>query len=88
MIGHNQYTYLNMKTTKNIKEQASPVVNTDRDRLYKALQSNCFPKWLKGGQFGKIGDKSVYYGQNSKGEDIVFYADMTAQNMKTKEKRS
>ena len=88
MIGHNQYTYLNMKTTKNIKEQASPVVNTDRDRLYKALQSNCFPKWLKGGQFGKIGDKSVYYGQNSKGEDIVFYADMTAQNMKTKEKRN
>lgn len=77
-----------MKTTKNIKEQASPVVNTDRDRLYKALQSNCFPKWLKGGQFGKIGDKSVYYGQNSKGEDIVFYADMTAQNMKTKEKRN
>jgi hypothetical protein len=77
-----------MKTTKNIKEQTSPVVNTDRDRLYKALQSNCFPKWLKGGQFGKIGDKSVYYGQNSKGEDIVFYADMTAQNMKTKEKRN
>ena len=76
-----------MKSTKNIKEQASPVVNTDRDRLYKALQSNCFPKWLKNGQFGKIGDKSVYYGQNSKGEDIVFYADMTAQNMKTKEKR-
>ena len=87
MIGHNQYTYLNMKTTKNIKEQAVPPTNTDRDKLYKALQSNCFPKWLKNPQFGKIGDKSVYYGQNSKGEDIVFYADMTAQNMKTKEKR-
>ena len=76
-----------MKTTKIIKEQAVPPTNTDRDKLYKALQSNCFPKWLKNPQFGKIGDKSVYYGQNSKGEDIVFYADMTAQNMKTKEKR-
>jgi len=76
-----------MKTTKIIKEQAVPPTNTDRDKLYKALQSNCFPKWLKNPKFGKIGDKSVYYGQNSKGEDIVFYADMTAQNMKTKEKR-
>ena len=76
-----------MKTTKIIKEQAVPPTNTDRDKLYKALQSNCFPKWLKNPKFGKIGDKSVYYGRNSKGEDIVFYADMTAQNMKTKEKR-
>jgi hypothetical protein len=77
-----------MKTTKFIKEQAVSPINTDRDKLYKALQSNCFPKWLKNPKFGKIGDKSVYYGQNSKGEDIVFYADMTAQNMKTKEKRN
>jgi hypothetical protein len=76
-----------MKTIKIIKEQVATPSNTDRDKLYKALQSNCFPKWLINPQFGKIGDKSIYYGQNSKGEDIVFYADMTAQNMKTKEKR-
>jgi hypothetical protein len=88
MIGHNQYTYLNMKTIKNIKEQAATPSNPDRDKLYKALQSGCFPKWLKGGKFGTIGDKSVYYGQNSNGDEIVFYADMTAQNMKTKERRN
>jgi hypothetical protein len=77
-----------MKRNTILKEQATQPTNNDRDRLYKALQSGCFPQWLKNGQFGKLGGKSVYYGQNSKGEDIVFYADMTAQNMKTKEKRS
>lgn len=76
-----------MKLNRILKEQATQPTNNDRDRLYKALRAECFPQWLKNGQFGKLGGKSVYYGQNSKGEDIVFYADMTAQNMKTKEKR-
>jgi hypothetical protein len=76
-----------MKVNKILKEQATPPTNNDRDKLYKALQAGCFPQWLSNGQFGKLGGKSVYYGKNSKGEDIVFYADMTAQNMKTKEKR-
>lgn len=76
-----------MKRNTILKEQATPPTNNDRDKLYKALQAGCFPKWLINGQFGKISGKSVYYGQNSKGEDIVFYGDMTAQNMKTKEKR-
>lgn len=77
-----------MKLNRNLKEQATQPTNNDRDKLYKALQAGCFPQWLKNGQFGKIAGKSIYYGQNSKNEDIVFYADMTAQNMKTKEKRS
>ena len=76
-----------MKLNRILKEQATQPTNNDRDKLYKALQAGCFPQWLTKGQFGKIAGKSVYYGQNSKGEDIVFYADMTAQNMKTKEKR-
>jgi hypothetical protein len=76
-----------MKLNRILKEQATPPTNNDRDKLYKALQAGCFPQWLSNGQFGKLGGKSVYYGKNSKGEDIVFYADMTAQNMKTKEKR-
>jgi hypothetical protein len=76
-----------MKLNRILKEQATQPTNNDRDKLYKALQAGCFPQWLTNGQFGKLGGKSVYYGKNSKGEDIVFYADMTAQNMKTKEKR-
>ena len=77
-----------MKLNRILKEQATQPTNNDRDKLYKALQAGCFPQWLANGQFGKIAGKSVYYGKNSKGEDIVFYADMTAQNMKTKEKRN
>lgn len=77
-----------MKLNRILKEQATQPTNNDRDKLYKALQAGCFPQWITNGQFGKIAGKSVYYGKNSKGEDIVFYADMTAQNMKTKEKRS
>ena len=76
-----------MKLNRILKEQATQPTNNDRDKLYKALQAGCFPQWLSNGQFGKIAGKSIYYGKNSKGEDIVFYADMTAQNMKTKEKR-
>jgi hypothetical protein len=43
---------------------------------------------LKNGKPGKLNNQDIWYGQNSKGENIVFFADMTAQNMVTKNKKN
>jgi hypothetical protein len=68
-----------MKKTKIIVEQA-----TDKEKLIKARDNGCYPTWLKYGKTGKSKDgKAVYFGKNEKDETVVFYADMTAENLKT-----
>lgn len=75
---------------KNIKEQlqARPVQTKEQILFQNANKANCFPKWLKNGKPGKLNGQDIWYGQNSKGENIVFFADMTAQNMTTKTKKN
>jgi len=72
---------------KNIKEQqtgqSNTVQMTDKDKLLKAKEFGCFPKWLENGKVGNYEGKKVFYGINSKKETIVFFADMTAKNIST-----
>ena len=75
---------------KTIKEQlqARPVQSANQILFQNANKSNCFPKWLKNGKPGKLNGVDIWYGQNSKGENVVFFADMTVQNMVTKNKKN
>jgi len=75
---------------KIIKEQlqARPVQSANQILFQNANKSNCFPKWLKNGKPGKLNGVDIWYGQNSKGENVVFFADMTVQNMVTKNKKN
>ena len=75
---------------KTIKEQlqARPVQTKEQILFQNANKANCFPKWLKNGKPGKLNGQDIWYGQNSKGENIVFFADMTVQNMVTKNKKN
>jgi hypothetical protein len=75
---------------KNIKEQLKErQVQTEAQKYFqKANNSGCFPKWLKNGRPGKLNNEDIWYGQNSKGENIVFFSDMTAQNMVTKAQKN
>jgi len=75
---------------KNIKEQLQnrPVQTNEQLLFQNASKAGCFPKWLKNGKPGKLNGQDIWYGQNSKGENIVFFADMTAQNMVTKTKKN
>lgn len=75
---------------KNIKEQLQnrPVKTNEQLLFQNASKAGCFPKWLKNGKPGKLNGQDIWYGQNSKGENIVFFADMTAQNMVTKTKKN
>jgi hypothetical protein len=56
----------------------------DKLKLLKAEKNGCFPIWLKDGKLGDLRGKKIWYGLNSKGETVGFYADMTAYNFKTK----
>ena len=75
---------------KIIKEQlqARPVQSANQILFQNANKSNCFPKWLKNGKPGKLNGVDIWYGQNSKGENVVFFDDMTVQNMVTKNKKN
>ena len=75
---------------KIIKEQlqARPVQTKEQLLFQNAFKSGCFPKWLKNGKPGKLNNQDIWYGQNSKGENIVFFSDMTVQNMVTKNKKN
>jgi hypothetical protein len=75
---------------KTIKEQlqARQVQSANQILFQNASKAGCFPKWLKNGKPGKLNNQDIWYGQNSKGENIVFFADMTAQNMVTKNKKN
>jgi hypothetical protein len=75
---------------KTIKEQlqARPVQSSNQILFQNASKAGCFPKWLKNGKPGKLNNQDIWYGQNSKGENIVFFADMTVQNMVTKNKKN
>ena len=75
---------------KNIKEQlqARPTQSANQILFQNANNAGCFPKWLKNGKPGKLNGQDIWYGQNSKGENIAFFADMTAQNMVTKNKKN
>ena len=71
---------------KNIKEQlqARPTQSANQQLFQNAYKAGCFPKWLKNGKPGKLNNEDIWYGQNSKGENVVFFANMTVQNMVTK----
>lgn len=71
---------------KNIKEQlqARPTQSANQILFQNAYKAGCFPKWLKNGKPGKLNNEDIWYGQNSKGENVVFFANMTVQNMVTK----
>jgi hypothetical protein len=75
---------------KTIKEQlqSRQVQSSGQTLFQNASKAGCFPKWLKNGKPGKLNNQDIWYGQNSKGENIVFFADMTAQNMVTKNKKN
>jgi hypothetical protein len=75
---------------KKIKEQLQPRATQSNDRILfeNAAKAGCFPTWLKNGKHGKLDGKDIWYGQNSKGENVVFFADMTVQNMVTKNKKN
>jgi hypothetical protein len=75
---------------KTIKEQlqARQVQSSNQILFQNASKAGCFPKWLKNGKPGKLNNQDIWYGQNSKGENIVFFADMTVQNMVTKNKKN
>jgi hypothetical protein len=75
---------------KTIKEQLQdrPVQSANQILFQNASKSGCFPKWLKNGKPGKLNGVDIWYGQNSKGENVVFFADMTVQNMVTKNKKN
>ena len=75
---------------KTIKEQlqARPVQSANQILFQNASKAGCFPKWLKNGKPGKLNNQDIWYGQNSKGENVVFFADMTVQNMVTKNKKN
>ena len=75
---------------KTIKEQlqARQVQSANQILFQNASKAGCFPKWLKNGNPGKLNNQDIWYGQNSKGENIVFFADMTVQNMVTKNKKN
>ena len=75
---------------KTIKEQlqARQVQSANQILFQNASKAGCFPKWLKNGKPGKLNNQDIWYGQNSKGENIVFFADMTVQNMVTKNKKN
>ena len=75
---------------KNIKEQlkARTVQSSGQILFQNAFKAGCFPKWLKNGKPGKLNGVDIWYGQNSKGENVVFFADMTVQNMVTKNKKN
>ena len=75
---------------KNIKEQlkARTVQSSGQTLFQNAFKAGCFPKWLKNGKPGKLNGVDIWYGQNSKGENVVFFDDMTVQNMVTKNKKN
>jgi hypothetical protein len=75
---------------KNIKEQlkARTVQSSGQILFQNAFKAGCFPKWLKNGKPGKLNGVDIWYGQNSKGENVVFFDDMTVQNMVTKNKKN
>jgi hypothetical protein len=75
---------------KNIKEQLKTrtVQSSGQILFQNAFKSGCFPKWLKNGKPGKLNGVDIWYGQNSKGENVVFFDDMTVQNMVTKNKKN
>jgi len=75
---------------KNIKEQlqARPTQSANQILFQNAYKAGCFPKWLKNGKPGKLNNEDIWYGQNSKGENVVFFANMTVQNMVTKNKKN
>ena len=75
---------------KNIEEQlkARTVQSSGQILFQNAFKAGCFPKWLKNGKPGKLNGVDIWYGQNSKGENVVFFDDMTVQNMVTKNKKN
>ena len=75
---------------KNIKEQLKDrtVQSSGQILFQNAFKAGCFPKWLKNGKPGKLNGVDIWYGQNSKGENVVFFDDMTVQNMVTKNKKN
>lgn len=57
--------------------------NNDKARLQLALDKKCIDSRLQNPKLGTFEGKDVIFGTNSKGETIVFYADLTAKNIKT-----
>lgn len=73
-----------MKKNMKINEQSVPM--TEDGKFKKAVEFGCIPKWLVGGKIGNYQGKRVFFGKNGKNETVVFYADMTAENLSTNKK--
>jgi hypothetical protein len=75
-----------MKNNKILNEQNIDSKSPQRDILLKAKELGCYPTWLKDGNVGDYKGNKVFYGKNTKNESVVFYSDMTVENIVTKNK--
>lgn len=75
-----------MKNNKILNEENIDLKSSQRDILINAKELGCYPTWLKDGQIGDYQGKKVFYGKNSKDENVVFYSDMSVENIVTGKK--
>lgn len=70
----------------NLKEQNEALTpEQESSRINLALtRKECIPTWMKNPQPGQYNNRPVIYDNNSKGERVVLFADLTALNTVTK----